>query len=167
MCSLVFCPVVVHHRRHGARSYATGPPLEAGDFVCPGAGVSVCGSDADRTTGAAWAGARDLGETGGFVASQGLQMAGSLQPDGGFEPLRGCPRSRHCLGGQSRSRGRLGGTNAGDSGTHLHAAIHPVELNSNFLGQFIPLPYRNYVIMLWPVLMLTLREVTATALADK
>jgi hypothetical protein len=47
------------------------------------------------------------------------------------------------------------------------ALLTAVELNSNFLGQFIPLPYRNYVIMLWPVLMLTLREVTATALADK
>jgi uncharacterized membrane protein len=49
----------------------------------------------------------------------------------------------------------------------LGALLTVVELNSNFLGSFIPLPYRNYVIMLWPVLMLTLREVTATALADK
>ena len=47
------------------------------------------------------------------------------------------------------------------------ALLTAVELNSNFLGSFIPLPYRNYVIMLWPVLMLTLREVTTTALADK
>ena len=47
------------------------------------------------------------------------------------------------------------------------ALITAVELNSNFLGSFIPLPYRNYVILLWPVIMLTLREVTTTALADK
>lgn len=47
------------------------------------------------------------------------------------------------------------------------ALLTAVELNSNFLGQFIPLPYRNYIIMLWPVLMLTLREVTTTALSDK
>lgn len=47
------------------------------------------------------------------------------------------------------------------------ALLTVIELNSNFLGQFIPLPYRNYVIMLWPVLMLTLREVTTVALADK
>ena len=47
------------------------------------------------------------------------------------------------------------------------ALLTAVELNSNFLGSFIPLPYRNYIIMLWPVLMLTLREVTTTALADK
>ena len=47
------------------------------------------------------------------------------------------------------------------------ALLTAVELNSNFLGSFILLPYRNYVIMLWPVLMLTLREVTTTALADK
>ena len=49
----------------------------------------------------------------------------------------------------------------------IGALLTAVELNSNFLGSFIPLPYRNYVIMLWPVLMLTLREVTTTALADK
>jgi hypothetical protein len=42
-----------------------------------------------------------------------------------------------------------------------------IELNSNFIGQFIPLPYRTYIIMLWPVLMLTLREVTTTTLSDK
>ena len=28
------------------------------------------------------------------------------------------------------------------------ALLTAVELNSNFLGSFIPLPYRNYVIML-------------------
>ena len=47
------------------------------------------------------------------------------------------------------------------------ALLTAVELNSGFLGSFIPVPYRNYVIMLWPVLMLTLREITTSALTDK
>jgi uncharacterized membrane protein len=47
------------------------------------------------------------------------------------------------------------------------ALLTVIELNSNFIGQFIPLPYRTYIIMLWPVLMLILREVTTTALSDK
>ena len=49
----------------------------------------------------------------------------------------------------------------------IGALLTAVEVNSGFLGSFIPMPYRSYVIMLWPVLMLTLREVTTTALADK
>jgi uncharacterized membrane protein len=47
------------------------------------------------------------------------------------------------------------------------ALLTVIELNSNFIGQFIPLPYRTYIIMLWPVLMLTLREVTTSALSAK
>jgi uncharacterized membrane protein len=47
------------------------------------------------------------------------------------------------------------------------ALLTAVEVNSGFLGSFIPMPYRNYIIMLWPVLMLVLREITTTALADK
>jgi uncharacterized membrane protein len=42
-----------------------------------------------------------------------------------------------------------------------------MELNSGFIGQFIPAEYRSWVIMLWPVIMLTLREVTTTALSAK
>lgn len=42
-----------------------------------------------------------------------------------------------------------------------------VEANSGILSRFLPLGYREYTIMLWPVLMLTLREVTTTALGDK
>lgn len=49
----------------------------------------------------------------------------------------------------------------------IGALLTVVELNSNFIGQFIPLPFRTYAIMLWPILMLILREVTTTALADK
>jgi uncharacterized membrane protein len=49
----------------------------------------------------------------------------------------------------------------------IGALLTAVEANSGFLGSFIPMPYRNYIIMLWPVLMLVLREITTTALADK
>jgi len=47
------------------------------------------------------------------------------------------------------------------------ALLTAVELNSGFLGSFIPMPYRNYVILLLPVLMVILREVTTSALSDK
>lgn len=49
----------------------------------------------------------------------------------------------------------------------LGALLTAIEVNSGFLGSFIPMPYRNYVIMLWPILMLTLREVTTSALVNK
>lgn len=49
----------------------------------------------------------------------------------------------------------------------IGALLTAIEVNSGFLGSFIPMPYRNYVILLWPVLMVLLREVTTTALADK
>lgn len=42
-----------------------------------------------------------------------------------------------------------------------------IEANSGFIGQFVPAPYRTYIIMLWPVLMLVLRELTTSALAEK
>lgn len=47
------------------------------------------------------------------------------------------------------------------------AMLTAIEANSGFLGQFIPAPYRAYIIMLWPVLMLILREMTTSALAEK
>ena len=49
----------------------------------------------------------------------------------------------------------------------IGALLSVVEVNSGFFGQLIPLPYRTYLIMFWPVVMLILREVTTTALADK
>lgn len=49
----------------------------------------------------------------------------------------------------------------------IGALLTVLEANSGFFGQFIPLPYRTYIVLLWPVLMLVLREVTTTALADK
>ena len=47
------------------------------------------------------------------------------------------------------------------------ALLTVIEANSGFFGQFVPAPYRAYIIMLWPVLMLVLREMTTSALADK
>lgn len=47
------------------------------------------------------------------------------------------------------------------------ALLTVIEANSGFIGQFVPAPYRAYIIMLWPVLMLVLRELTTTALAEK
>ena len=49
----------------------------------------------------------------------------------------------------------------------IGALLTVAEVNSGFLSSFLPAPYRPYVIMLWPVIMLVLREVTTTALADK
>jgi len=49
----------------------------------------------------------------------------------------------------------------------IGALLTAVEANSGFFGSFIPMPYRNYVILLWPVLMVILREVTTSALSDK
>jgi uncharacterized membrane protein len=47
------------------------------------------------------------------------------------------------------------------------ALLTVIEANSGFIGQFVPAPYRAHIIMLWPVLMLVLRELTTTALANK
>ena len=47
------------------------------------------------------------------------------------------------------------------------ALLTIVEANSGFFGQFIPMPYRTYAVLLWPVLMLVLREVTTTSLSEK
>jgi uncharacterized membrane protein len=47
------------------------------------------------------------------------------------------------------------------------ALLTVIETNSGFIGQLLPAPYNIYIVMLWPVLMLILREVTTTALSDK
>ena len=49
----------------------------------------------------------------------------------------------------------------------IGALLSAIEANSGFFSQYIPLPERSYIVMLWPVLMLALREVTTTALAEK
>jgi uncharacterized membrane protein len=47
------------------------------------------------------------------------------------------------------------------------ALLTVIEANSGFIGQLLPAPYNAYIVMLWPVVMLVLRELTTTALADK
>jgi uncharacterized membrane protein len=47
------------------------------------------------------------------------------------------------------------------------ALLTVIEANSGFLSQYVPPEYRAYLVMLWPVVMLVLREITKTALADK
>ncbi len=47
------------------------------------------------------------------------------------------------------------------------ALLTVIETNSGFIGQFMPADYRPYIVMMWPVLMLVLREFTTSALADK
>lgn len=47
------------------------------------------------------------------------------------------------------------------------ALLTAIEANSGLISQFLPAATRPYIVMLWPVLMLALREVTTTALSDK
>jgi uncharacterized membrane protein len=47
------------------------------------------------------------------------------------------------------------------------ALLTVVEANSGMISSLLPAEYAKYAIMLWPVLMITLREVTTSALADK
>ncbi len=49
----------------------------------------------------------------------------------------------------------------------LGALLTIVEANSGFISTLLPAAYAKFAVMLWPVLMLTLRELTTTALADK
>jgi len=42
-----------------------------------------------------------------------------------------------------------------------------VEQNSGVFSQFMPESMRSLTVLMWPVLMIMLREVTTTALADK
>lgn len=47
------------------------------------------------------------------------------------------------------------------------AVVSIIEVNSKLLTQHLPPEYSGYAVMVWPVLMLTLREVTTGALSDK
>ena len=49
----------------------------------------------------------------------------------------------------------------------IGAALTVVEANSGMISSLLPAEYAKYAIMLWPVLMITLREITTTALASK
>jgi len=47
------------------------------------------------------------------------------------------------------------------------ALLTVAELNGAFITQWVPAEYRVYLLMLWPVVMITLREITTTALSSK
>ena len=47
------------------------------------------------------------------------------------------------------------------------ALLTAIEANSGLISQFLPADIRPYIVMLWPVLMLALREVTTTAISEK
>ena len=47
------------------------------------------------------------------------------------------------------------------------AVLTIIEANAGYLSSLLPLEIAKYAVMIWPVLMLTLREVTTVALADK
>ena len=49
----------------------------------------------------------------------------------------------------------------------IGALLTIIEANSGFISSFLPADYAKYAVMLWPVLMLTLRELTTTALSEK
>lgn len=49
----------------------------------------------------------------------------------------------------------------------IGALLSILDQQSGLLSQFVPAEYRQYLIMFWPIVMITLREVTSTALADK
>lgn len=47
------------------------------------------------------------------------------------------------------------------------ALLSAVEANSGLLSNWFPASVRAYIVMMWPVLMIALREITTSALADK
>lgn len=49
----------------------------------------------------------------------------------------------------------------------IGALLTAIDAQSGFITGFIAAEYRPWVLMAWPALMLTLREVTTTALSDK
>lgn len=49
----------------------------------------------------------------------------------------------------------------------LGALLTIADAQAGFLSGFAPVEVRPYLVMLWPVMMLTLREVTAGALSQK
>jgi uncharacterized membrane protein len=49
----------------------------------------------------------------------------------------------------------------------IGALLVIIEQNSGVFSTFLPYSVRATAVMLWPVLMITLREVTTSALSDK
>ena len=46
-------------------------------------------------------------------------------------------------------------------------ALTAIEINSGLILGWLPAEYRPYAFALWPLAMMTMREVTNTALSDK
>jgi hypothetical protein len=49
----------------------------------------------------------------------------------------------------------------------IGAVLTVMDAQGGYFSQYFPAWYRPYALMFWPVLMLALREVTTTALAEK
>ena len=47
------------------------------------------------------------------------------------------------------------------------AVLTAIEINSPLLSTFVVPEHRPYLLALWPVVMMTLREITKTAVDDK
>ena len=47
------------------------------------------------------------------------------------------------------------------------AALSIIEINAQLLTQFIPAEHRAWLLLAWPLVMITLREITTGALSDK
>lgn len=47
------------------------------------------------------------------------------------------------------------------------ALLSAIEVKAQFVSGFLPVEYRAYLLFIWPFAMLTLREITTGALADK
>ena len=48
----------------------------------------------------------------------------------------------------------------------LLGAITAIEMNNQFLSSFFPEEYRPFLLMIWPVTMMTLREMTNAELGS-
>ena len=49
----------------------------------------------------------------------------------------------------------------------LGLALTVIELNSGLITGWMPAEYRPFAVLLWPLAMFTLREITTTALIEK
>jgi hypothetical protein len=49
----------------------------------------------------------------------------------------------------------------------LGAGLVILDAQSGFISGFLPAQYRGYAVMAWPLVMVSLREVTNAALAEK
>ncbi len=47
------------------------------------------------------------------------------------------------------------------------AALSIIEVNAQLVTSLLPPEYRSYLLLSWPLVMITLREVTNGALSDK